>query len=77
VCKEKSFSKAAERDFISQQGLSKCIKQLEDTLEVPLFDRTYHGIELTEFGRALQVAAESYINHHDHIIDSIRQLKKR
>jgi DNA-binding transcriptional LysR family regulator len=76
VCDEKSFSKAAERCFISQQGLSKSIKLLEDQLEVPLFVRTKHGIELTEFGQELEVAAKSYINHHDLIVDTIHRLKE-
>jgi DNA-binding transcriptional LysR family regulator len=39
ICEEKSISKAAERLFISQQGLSKSIKQLEQELQVPLFFR--------------------------------------
>ncbi|GHV64473.1 LysR family transcriptional regulator [Spirochaetia bacterium] len=75
VCEEKSFSRAAERVFISQQGLSKSIKQLETGLGVPLFLRSRQGIELTQFGEALEKAARSYINQHDHIVDDIRRLK--
>jgi DNA-binding transcriptional LysR family regulator len=75
ICKEKSFSKAAGQLFISQQGLSKVIKQLEEHLDAPLFYRTPHGLELTEFGVILQKAAKSYINQHDNIIDTIRQHK--
>lgn len=77
VCEEKSFSKATERRLISQQGLSKSIKQLEEQLEVPLFYRSPGGIELTEFGQALRMAAQSHINQHDHIVDTIRQLKEK
>jgi DNA-binding transcriptional LysR family regulator len=77
VCEEKSISKAAERLFISQQGLSKLIKQLEQDLQVPLFFRGPRGIELTEFGEALQKAARPYVHQHDHIIESIRQLKEK
>ena len=75
ICKEKSFSKAASQLFISQQGLSKVIKQLEYHLDAPLFYRTPHGVELTEFGIILQKVAKSYINQHDTIIDTIRQYK--
>jgi DNA-binding transcriptional LysR family regulator len=77
ACEENSFSKAAEKCFISQQGLSKSIKQLEDLLDVPLFYRTALGIELTEFGHTLRNAAKSYINQHEDIIQTIRQLKEK
>jgi DNA-binding transcriptional LysR family regulator len=69
ACKEKSISAAAEKLYISQQGLSKSIKQLEKSLDVPLFFRTRHGIEPTEFGAALQKAAGSYL-------ESVYKVKK-
>lgn len=77
VCEKKSFLKASEQRFISQQGLSKSIKQLEEQLGVPLFYRTARGIDLTEFGYALKEAAHSYINHHDQIVDAVRKLKEK
>ncbi|MDR1905099.1 MAG: LysR family transcriptional regulator [Treponema sp.] len=77
VCEKKSFSKASEQRLISQQGLSKSIKQLEEQLGVPLFYRTARGIDLTEFGYALKEAAHSYLNHHDQIIDAIKKLKEK
>jgi DNA-binding transcriptional LysR family regulator len=75
VCEEKSISAAAEKLYISQQGLSKSIKQLEENLGIPLFFRTRHGMEPTEFGVTLQKAARSYVSHHDNIIGMIRQQK--
>jgi DNA-binding transcriptional LysR family regulator len=75
ICEEMSFSRAAARRFISQQGLSKSVKQLENDLGVPLFIRNHRGLELTEFGAFLRKASESYINQHDYIIDALRQLK--
>jgi DNA-binding transcriptional LysR family regulator len=77
ACEEKSFSSAAKQCYISQQGLSLSIKQLEEQLEVPLFSRTPQGIEPTEFGRALQRAANSYINYHDQILSEMRALKQK
>jgi DNA-binding transcriptional LysR family regulator len=77
VCEEKSFSKAANRCFITHQGLSKSIKQLEDEFDVPLFTRTSSGIETTEFGKALQNAILPYMGQHDKIIDMMRRLKDR
>jgi DNA-binding transcriptional LysR family regulator len=77
VCEEKNFTKASKRRFITQQGISKSIKELEDELEVPLFFRTRQGIVLTEFGIELEKAAESCISQYNYIIDTIRQLKEK
>jgi DNA-binding transcriptional LysR family regulator len=77
VCGEKNFTRAAESRFITQQGLSKSIRELENELDVPLFFRTRQGVKLTEFGAALERAAKSYINQHDHILDAIKQLREK
>lgn len=49
-----SISQVANELFISQQALSKCIKNLETELNVRLFNRTNQGIHLTEDGRYLK-----------------------
>jgi DNA-binding transcriptional LysR family regulator len=77
VCEEKSFSKAAKRCFITHQGLSKSIKQLEDEFGIPLFVRTRQGIETTEIGKALRDAILPYMDQHDKIVDMVRLLKDR
>lgn len=48
-----SFSKAAERLFLSQPAVSKRIATLEDQLGRQLFDRVGRQISLTDAGRAL------------------------
>lgn len=77
VCEEKHITNASKRRFITQQGLSKSIKDLEDELEVLLFERTRHGIELTEFGHVLETAARTYTNQHDYIIETIKDMKNK
>jgi DNA-binding transcriptional LysR family regulator len=77
VCGEKNFTRAAKLRFITQQGLSKSIRELENELEVPLFFRTRQGVKLTEFGAALEKAAKSYINQHNYILDAIKRLKEK
>ncbi|MGN1235687.1 MAG: LysR family transcriptional regulator [Christensenellaceae bacterium] len=48
-----SLTKAAETLFISQPAVSQAIKQLENQLGTPLFNRTHHGMELTKQGGEL------------------------
>ncbi|GHV32848.1 LysR family transcriptional regulator [Spirochaetia bacterium] len=77
LCEEKSFSKAAEKLNISQQGLGKSIKQIEDELDIVLFSRSPRGIELTEAGCVLQSSLRPYMNSYEHVLDEIKQLKTR
>ncbi len=48
-----SFSRAADELGIAQPSLSEQIRQLEQILSGPLFDRLARGVELTAGGRAL------------------------
>ncbi len=53
VAKCGSLTKASEELFISQPGVSQAIKQLENQLGTPLFNRTHRGMELTPAGGKL------------------------
>ncbi len=48
-----SFSRAAEKLFLTQPAVSKRISSLEQTLNVRLFDRIGKTVQLTEAGAAL------------------------
>ncbi len=62
VAQEKQITAAAKRLFIAQPPLSYQLKQLEKELDVKLFVRTAHGIELTDAGRELQGYAEKILD---------------
>lgn len=49
-----SITQAANELYVSQQALSKSIRNLEQELNTRLFNRTSHGISLTEDGRYLR-----------------------
>ncbi len=54
VADELSFTRAAEKLFLTQPAVTMQIKNLEDELRLRLFDRTGQRITLTEAGRVLR-----------------------
>ncbi len=54
VAEELHFRKAAEKLFISQPGLSRQIKQMEQDLGITLFERNNRRVALTKTGDYLQ-----------------------
>ena len=53
VAETNSFSRAAERIFLTQPAISKRIAALEASLGARLFDRIWRTIQLTPAGQAL------------------------
>lgn len=58
VYREKSFTKAASKLFISQPALSAAIKKIEADIGLELFDRSSSPIKLTEAGEIYIKAIE-------------------
>jgi DNA-binding transcriptional LysR family regulator len=77
ACEEKHITRAADRRFITRQGLSKSLRELEDELGVTLFERSRNGVELTEYGKVLEKAAKAWTSQHDYILETIKAMKEK
>ena len=67
VAEELSYSRAADRLFITQQQVSQTIRRLEEIVEVKLFHRTTRTVSLTDAGvvllpRARQILSDVQIS---------------
>ncbi len=69
-----SFSKAADRIFLTQPAVSKRIASLEASLGIALFDRIGRGVQLTDAGRALQKKAHRIISEVEDVERLIRNI---
>lgn len=58
VAQERSFTRAADLVHLTQPGVSKHIKHMEEYLGVPLFDRLGRKVALTQAGEILLEATE-------------------
>lgn len=61
VAKTRHFGRASENLFITQAAVSARVKQLEDYLGVPLFERIRNNIQLTPAGHRLIPYAETMV----------------
>src|SRR5215470_1719222 len=61
IAEEGSFTRAAERLWIAQPGLSQQILALERELGVQLFERRSRGVVTTEAGRAFLEQARTVL----------------
>lgn len=63
VAEELHYRKAAEKLFISQPGLSRQIKLMEEALQTQLFERSKKKVSLTPAGIFLKGEIEFILNH--------------
>ena len=72
VADEGSFSKAAEKLFISTTAVIKQINTLEEDTNIQLFQRSFKGVSLTEAGKSFYSDAKYIIKYLE---DSVNRAK--
>ena len=75
VYEERGINQAAQKLFITPQGLSRNIKMLESELDTVLFVRTKQGVRPTESAELLHERAGILIREFEEIRNGIQQLK--
>ncbi|RZS90679.1 LysR family transcriptional regulator [Aquimarina brevivitae] len=74
VAEELHFRKAAERLYISQPGLSRQIRQMEEIIGASLFIRNKRNVALTTAGAYLKKELEFVMNHIDFTLKQTKLL---
>jgi LysR family transcriptional activator of nhaA len=72
IAHERSLTKAAARLHVSPSALSIQLRQLEDRLGQPLFERRNRRIELTEAGRITLDYADSIFRTGEELVSTLR-----
>jgi DNA-binding transcriptional LysR family regulator len=72
VAEEENVSRAALRLHVSQPGLSRQIRDLEDELGFPLLERSAKSVRLTEAGRTFFAEARAVLQRADEAVKAAR-----
>lgn len=75
VCECKSINKAAVAYHVSQQGISKMIRDLEKELGCQLLDRNVSGVSPTQYGAYFLDGCRTILERKEYICSHISQVK--
>jgi DNA-binding transcriptional LysR family regulator len=75
VYKSGSITKAADKLYVSPQGLSVVIKRMEKELNANLFKRTKNGVLVTEYGQLFYQRAINIVSEYNKTRSEINALK--
>ncbi len=76
VARQLSFSAAAEKLNVTQPTLSKMVKNLEEELDILLFDRSTKHMKLTDAGEIAFEEAQQIIGKMDNLSENLTDMMK-
>lgn len=74
VARQKSFTQASKNLFLTQPAVSMQIKQLEETVGLPLFEKQGKKISLTDAGEEVRLLSESILQQIDETEQNMKQI---
>ena len=72
VAETSNFTRAAERLFLAQPSLSKQIRDLEEEIRFPIFDRSRDGVRVTLAGEMIVAYAKETLRSRDELVAMAR-----
>lgn len=77
VAKEKNLSKASKLLYMTPQGISKIIKNIESECDCELFVRTGNGMELSECGEHFAQYAKNMENQYKEMRQELLHIRQK
>jgi DNA-binding transcriptional LysR family regulator len=74
IAENSNFTRAAERLFIAQPSLSRQVRDLENEVGFPIFERTREGVRITPSGQMLVDYAQETLNGRTEIIKIAKEV---
>jgi DNA-binding transcriptional LysR family regulator len=72
VAETSNFTRAAERLFLAQPSLNKQIRDLEEEIRFPIFDRSRDGVRVTLAGKMVVAYAKETLRARDELVAMAR-----
>ena len=69
-----NFTKAADKEHITQTSMSRKISSLEEELNVRLFYRDNHSVVLTDAGREFYIQAQRLLEAYNASIETVQNI---
>ncbi|WP_181348504.1 LysR family transcriptional regulator [Thalassobacillus sp. CUG 92003] len=76
AAESENYRMVAEQLFVTQPTVTFQIRQIEEELGQPLFERTGRNIALSEFGRKFYPEAIAILSHHQNVLDKMARYKQ-
>lgn len=76
IAKTKSISRAAENLYMGQPNLSRAIKELEESLDITIFQRSSKGITITPEGEEFLQYAKKILNQVEQVEEIYKKGKR-